>query len=1489
VTVGNAVDSYRLSPQQLALWKALRGAGAGWACAVDIEGALDTQRLRSALDSCVARHEILRTRLVSVAGMDQPAQQIDASSHFDLDLDPCTYRAERALADAVSRWSATPPRDVFAARLFHRSPESHVLALSLPALLADAASLGVLFADIAAAYGASAVAAPELQYADFAAWQWEMLSAPETESGRAFWGEHAVRAADAAATPFAGIAASGASGHVLGEEGVLDPAAVRAAQGLAEGRGWNLRDVLLAAWRVAAAHATGRWRDGGAVLLPGRGFEELTGVVGPVAQRVTLPARLEPSLPFERLVEQTSQDLDAMERHLQYRAAHESGAVRGGWTFAWHELDCERRAGAVVFRLEDFVGPVDVAPLRLDLRRCGEQVRARVCFERACVHDSAPQAAVRCLSSVLVQAAADPAATVESLVPKDDGNSVWASRGEEAALPQDDVVHMFEKQVAARPEATALVYEDRRWSYRELDEWAGAIQARLGAAVPESGARVAVLIERSDLYVAVLLAVMRNGAVCVALDPSMPGARVAAILEDAHCRALLTAGAWQGKVPDGIQLLRADEADESGTDVRARPSARPRGDAYLLHTSGSSGRPKGVLVTHAQLAAYVGALTHRLGVHDPLSYAMVSSFAADLGYTALFPALCTGGCLHVVSEQRVVDPVGMAEYMQRHAVDVMKITPSHLRALMRLGEPQRLLPEKWLILGGEPCRWETVQAVRSSGARCEIVNHYGPTETTIGVCTFLVPDADSGCWSATVPIGTALPNMRLAVLAPDGDPVAEWCAGELCVAGVQVSRGYADGRDPDGRFGDGPPADPVWSYRTGDQVRRLPGGVLEFVGRRDRQVKVHGFRIELDEIESVLAQHPGVPAAAVIRHGAGESDHPRLAAYVTWTGAQDPAAELRRFLGERLPEYMVPASITVLDALPRTASGKLDRARLPAPHEPPGSRYVAPRDDTERGLAAVWQDVLGVERVGVRDNFFELGGDSIHSIQIIAKAYRLGLRLSPNDIFECPTVEELARQAKAVGADRAAAEPATGEVALTPIQHWFFEQRLPDPGQYNLSVVLEAAESVDALLFRRAAQAAAAAHSALALRFRRDGADWVQCIEERSPRVHLEVHDDFPVNDVAAVDAAGRRLHESLDLEAGPLMALALLRARGGDADIVILVLHHLVGDAISLRILTEDIEHAYRELRQGRSVETVPVRADFASWSRLLGERARDPQLDAERSFWLDQACALPAEAHRQGPPLPDGAPERRTLELDAAVTRALLEDGPRRQRARVDELLLTAFVRAHGRWSSQPQLLVDMEAHGRDVFPDDLDVSGVVGWFTTRYPLLLGGTHADAAAALAETKSRMRSVPRGGIGYGLLRYLSPNADVRADLARLPRPPVSFNYLGRHADAAGGDALLRVSGMRAAGGSSARNPLNYELKVDGWVRSGRLTFDLRCAPDVHAAHDVDLLVRYFAAELRGVSHLAQEGAAPQPTVADFPYAGIGQGDLERLLKNMGR
>jgi len=1054
--------------------------------------------------------------------------------------------------------------------------------------------------------------------------------------------------------------------------------------------------------------------------------------------------------------------------------------------------------------------------------------------------------------------------------------SEWSGAG--AETPAEDLClhELFAARAAAAPESPAIVWDGGRLSYGEVAERAARLAERLAALGVGPERLVALVLPRGPELVIGLLAALQAGGAYLPIDEATPAERVEAILADARPVAVISAAGAAGTSTDGD----TDKVTDGNTKADAEQLA------YVIYTSGSTGRPNGVLVRHRSIVERILAAQAFCGIGPASRVLQVASPGFDASVLETWLALASGACLIVPPEEARSGPA-LAEVIRREQVSWMILTPAALAAV-----PDGNLPSlRSLAVGGESCPAEV--ANRWSTGRT-LLNLYGPTEATI----YATLHRCSGTYRREPPIGRPVDGVRAYVLDPYGGLAPEGVTGELCLAGSGLARGYLGRPELTAvRFAPDPFGGAAGArlYHTGDLARFRAGGALEFLGRADRQVKIRGIRIELGEIEAALAAQPAVREAVVLARPFRSAL--RLVAYVVLADGSDLDAidAIKTALRRRLPDAMVPAAWVVLPALPLTAQGKIDRRALPEPEMPTGAAaQIPPANAVEAALAQVVAGVLGLPRVGVHDNFFALGGDSILSIQVVTQARRLGIALTPTQLFQQQTVAQMATVAAVAGTlleARTEEEPGSGAVPLTPVQRWFFSEVADrEPGavhHFNLSLLLAAPERLDparlatslALLTRR--------HDALRLRFRRGPEGWEQWTEAPGAAPDLAVVDLSNLAPEAmrgALAAAAAQAQGSLDLANGPLQRAVVCDPGPEREGRLLWVMHHLLVDAVSWRVLVEDLTAAYA------SLDLPPRTTSFKRWAELLAAHAASPALAAELPFWrgLPWTETAPIPHDFDSPTAGTVASERAvTCELDEAETRALLDEVPRAYGTRIQEVLLTAVARAFAGWTASPVLLLDLEGHGREEISAPADLTRTVGWLTNVYPVVLdlrGGT--DPAGALKAVKEQVRRVPGGGLGYGLLRETA--------LTGLPKAEVSFNYLGQigqirpigpmeQPEAPAFSLAPEESGPQR----DRRLPRLHPLAIEGSIIGGRLSLACLYSAEVHRPATAERLLADLGTALRELIDHCRRPEAGGFTPSDFPAARLSQTQIDRLIDRL--
>ncbi|MBT2505639.1 amino acid adenylation domain-containing protein, partial [Streptomyces sp. ISL-98] len=1557
VVVRERPDPLPLSFGQQRMWflNGLEEAGAGAAynvpLALRMTGVLDAVALEAALGDVADRHETLRTLFPETGGV--PRQHI---------LDGPEGRPKLRLREvaedelpAVLAEAAETRFDLahdlpWNTRLLVLSGTESVLLLVAHHIAVDGWSMGVLARDLRTAYAARVHGGPPawsvlpVQYADYALWQHEMLGDPADPDSLisaqlGHWRDALADLPEELTLPVDRVRPAVPS-FQGGSVPVRVDAATHAALADAARQG---SATLFMAVQTALAMLLARLGAGTdlpmGTAVAGRGDSALEDLAGffvntlvlrtdasgdPTfaellarVRETDLAAYAHQDVPFERLVEDLN-PARSLARHPLFQVML---LLQNLPAPAWELPGLAVRAQEA-----------ESVPARFDLsvtlteHRDGQGAPDGIVGDLSYPTDLFDEPTARAVADrlvrVLEQVAADPDVRVGRLDVLDDAEQhtvVEEWNDTLRPIPDLTLAQLFQAQAACTPDAVAVTGDAVSWTYAELNERANRVAHWLiGRGVrPES--RVGVVMDRSAELIAVLLGVLKAGAAYVPLDAGHPGERLRSVAAEAGVSLVLADRAMDELDAILVAGILADASAQGDGWPSADPDVplSPAALAYVMYTSGSTGVPKGVAVTHRNVVSFIldrswdGDLAERV--------LLQANHAFDASTYEIWVPLVRGGALVVVPPGEV-DAAERGRLIASHGVTNVHATAG-LFGVLAEEAPQIFGGVREVSTGGDVVSASAIRALLEAHPGLTVRSTYGPTEATAFTTQIAYTAADAV--PDGVPIGYPMDNSRAYVLDEFLRPVAPGVIGELYVAGAGLARGYA-GRA--GLTSERFVACPLSGagermYRTGDLTRWSYEGELIFAGRADDQVKIRGFRIEPGEIEAVLAGHRSVGQVAVI----AREDQPgvkRLVAYVVPAEGEVVPAEgeadgeadrvmvgevdgeaLRGSVAAVLPDYMVPAAVVVLETLPVTANGKLDRAALPAP-EFGGLEGRAPATPVEAVLCGLFAEVMGLERVGADDSFFELGGDSIMSMLVVARARRAGVQITARQVFEHRSPAGLARVAGTVVAELAEPRTAsTGPVPLTPAMLELAGRAgsVALTGTLSQSMLIEVPAGLDLGRLIAAVRTLLDRHALL--RSRLEFAEGTGRLVIPEQGTGLTAEDCVVRADTDDVTTEAERAVRYLDPLAG-VMARVVWFDAGRDAPgRLLLVAHHLVVDVVSWRTLVPDLAAAYSAPDTGE----LPVGTSFQRWAAALAEQAVSAGRMAELPGWtrLLEGSGAPI-ADRALDPAVDtegGGMRRVELRLPVSVTSELLTRVPAAFHAGMDDVLLAGLVAAVEEWRAargrtvSGGLLVDVEGHGRVPLSEDMDLTHTVGWFTSSYPVRLDAADADhaqvraggpeAGRLLKLVKERVRAIPGDGLGYGMLRYLNPETGPAFE--GLPSAQIGFNYLGRFtpADDTTEGSWRPVGGLGLAGRPDPRMAASHELEAGGLVADlpdgPELTVSLVCPVGLFEEEALRELTSGWVAMLTGLAAHASEPESGGHTPSDFPLVVLGQDDVEEF------
>jgi amino acid adenylation domain-containing protein/non-ribosomal peptide synthase protein (TIGR01720 family) len=1498
------VYGFQASPLQESLWARRSGATGPFPftqAVARIEGNFDPAALERAVGRVVGRHEILRTRMAVVPGTSALSQIVEehggpAFSHLNWGLKSGDEQRQ-SLDELIKRErSLVDPERCGALRVVVASVGATAwLIASAPAVLADERSLKICLGEIAECYNSSSGPAGQPpQYADLAAYYNDILNSEAGAAGLQYWREQvptqeAVRLSAKRA---------GAAEWQAPVESPLFKFPAFKLSALADACNATEEDVLLACWQILIVRLAGA-RD---LVLSwvgdGRGAEEQR-AVGLFSLDLPFRTTLSPGCSVASLARMNRQKRSELSqwqatfRDFPEFSIRDSDRMFPPLSFHYSRDGDTLRLGQAGLKIEGVISCASRFELQLSIRHGIETIEFAFRYAPDLFTGREIDRLGSRLQVLLSDACAQPEAPMERLrilPPAEEQTTVYEWNRFRRPYEAATVLECFERQAARNPDSIAVVAGEVAISYGQLNRLASEFARSLRLSGVQIESRVGVCMRRSPRLIVAMLSCWKAGAAFVPLDPALPSERLSYMLRDSGASVIISDESAVDLLKTiSLPQLRIDVESRTADEVVTIGSERPPSRsnlAYLIYTSGSTGIPKAVAIEHRQLNNYVAAVGEELALAPGMNFAALSSVAADLGNTTLFPALCRAGCLYILGEDEARDSLAVADAVSRYGIDVVKITPTHFNALCDNGVPP--IPSTRLVLGGEVLPLERARAWAAARPGCQVWNHYGPTECAVGAVMFRVRKNTLPGEVGNTPLGKPLANAQVYVVDPEGRPAPIGVEGELLIGGAGVGRGYWNRPSLTAeRFTPDPfsPEPGARLYRSGDRACWREDGTLEFRGRQDGQIKFHGYRIELGEIEVALSSIEGVRQAAVtLQEGEGDG---RLVGYVVSDASYklDPAI-LRAALKARLPEYMIPAGIVPIERLPLLPNGKLDRKRLPKWELEESQKETAPpATPIEEIISGVWGEVLRRNQVGVNENFFELGGHSLLATQVVSRVRKvLGIEIALSKLFENPTVRALAAEIELEQLGGAAVnepllEPGKrgGGLPLSFAQRrlWFLDQLEPDSPLYNMPHALRLEGDLD----RRALEASLGEivrrHQVLRTRFESAEDGGVEQYVNDAAPLRLGVVDltamPHDKRERIAGMIARQEARRPFRLHEGKLLGSWLARLDERD-HALFLNIHHIAADGWSLGVLVREMGALYESFWKGEgaggaALPDLPIQyTDFAAWQRrwLSGQT-----LERQLEYWRNQLEGAAVLEMPTDHPRP-AALERKGRTLSVHFSPELsrnVDELSRKEGATMFMALLATWQIVLGRYAGQQDVVVGTDVANRN----RLETEGLIGFFINQLVLR---TELSSEESFRDMLNRVKrttldAYARQDVPFELL--VDELAPAR-DLNRMPLFQSKFVFQNYNEN----DLRLPGLNVRAFGipSESSRFDLTLLMRKDS---EGCLTGSLQYATELFEEETIRRLVGAWQTALTRVT------ARPEVRVGEIEL--IEQDERDFLLR----
>ncbi|WP_366592772.1 plipastatin non-ribosomal peptide synthetase PpsC [Bacillus subtilis] len=1472
------------------------GTGYNMPAVLELEGKLNPERMDRAFKELIKRHESLRTAFEQDAGGD-PVQRIHDEVSFTLQTTVLGDQTEQESAAAFIKPFDLSQAPLFRAQIVKVSDERHLLLVDMHHIISDGVSVNILIREFGELYNNRKLPPLRIQYKDYAVWQEGFKTGDAYKTQGAYWlkqleGELPVLdlPADHVRPPVRSFAGDKVS-FTLDQEVASD------LHKLARENGSTLYMVLLAAYTAFLSRLSGQEDIIVGSPIAGRPHKDLEPILGMFVNTLALLTRPEGGKPFVQYLQEVRETaLEAFE-HQDYPFEELVDKLELTRDMSRNPLF------DVMFVLQN----MDQESLELDelcLKPAAnnghqtskfdltlyaqEQPHGLLTFQMEFSTDLYKKKTIekwlQYFINMLLSIIKDNKAalgTINILNEDETHYLIHELNRTKIDYPRNETIsRLFEMQAEQTPNAVAIVSDTQVFTYEDLNSWANQIASVLQIKGVGPDSVVALLTGRTPELIAGMLGILKAGGAYLPIASDLPVERIAYMLSDSGAALLLQSEKTEKQRLDiECEQIIIEDIQKQGETKNVDSSAGPHSLAYIIYTSGSTGKPKGVMIEQRSVIRLVKNSNYiTFTPEDRLL--MTSSIGFDVGSFEIFGPLLNGAALHLSDQQTFLDSHQLKRYIEHQGITTIWLTSSLFNHLTEQNE-QTFSQLKHLIIGGEALSPSHVNRIRNVCPEVSIWNGYGPTEnTTFSTCLHI-----QKTYELSIPIGRPVGNSTAYILNQWGVLQPVGAVGELCVGGDGVARGYLGRPDlTKEKFVPHPFAPGDRLYRTGDLARWLPDGTIEYVGRIDDQVKVRGYRVELGEIESALRQIDGVKEAAVLARTA-QTGSKELFGYIS-VKAGTNAEQVRSLLARSLPNYMIPAYIIEMETLPLTSNGKLNRKALPEPNFTSKQTYAPPRNDLEDQLVLIWQEVLGIQRIGIEDSFFELGGDSIKALQVSARLGRYGLSLQVSDLFRHPKIKDLSPLIRK--SERIIEQgPIQGDVPWTPVQQWFFSQDIEERHHFNQSVMLFHSGRLSENALRPALKKLAEHHDALRMVYRNDDRRWIQINQgiKESQLYSLRISDLSQSESgwETKIKQEVADLQQSINLQEGPLLHAALFKTLTGDY--LFLAIHHLVVDGVSWRILLEDLSAGYQQAAAGQTIQLPPKTDSYQEYARRIQEYAQTSKLIREEAYWRSieeqQAAELPYEIpHHLN--IDSSKRDSLSFSLTEADTAVLLQNVNYAYGTDTQDILLTAASLAICEWTGGSKLRIAMEGHGREHILPELDISRTVGWFTSMYPAFISfENHRDELGTSVKTvKDTLGRIPNKGVGYGMLKYLTHPENKSITFSKTPE--ISFNYLGQFNDIERQDTF-RPSSLGSGKDITHTWKREQIIEMSAMAADKKLHFNLSYPPARFHRNTMEQLINRIEHFLLDImKHCAGQQKA-EKTLSDFSSQSLTAEDLDSI------
>ena len=1473
---------------------------------LELEGKIDKARIIDAVNKLIQKHEVLRTSF-HIKG-EEIVQKIEKNTRIELEYIEKLGSSKEEIEEIIISW--IKPFDLEKAPLIRGGiikleEEKHILILDMHHIISDGTTMGILAEDFVKAYSGEKLKANKVQYKEYANWENQQKIQGNLEKQREYWKKEYEGEIPVLELPTDGI--RGGEGLKEGKEIAfeIEETIIKELRNRMTKLGGTLYMGLMAGFSILLSKYSGQEDIIVGMPIAGRRHSQMEKVAGIFINTLTIRSNPSGYKKTDIYLKEIKDKLLKAYENQEYpyeELVEEIGVKRDvNRNPLFDVMLVLQNTEMKDMRLED----IRIKPSGIDNRRTkfdislftaeiGEKLECSVRYRTKLFKEETIRRMIKHFKKILkemVYQEDESIKEIEMILTEEKRQIIEEFNATKTDYQRNKTVkELFEDQVKITPDNIAVVYKNNKLTYRQLNDRANSLARILREKEVTSESIVGIMVKPSLEMMVGILGILKAGGAYLPIDPEYPIERVKYMLKDSGTNIIVSKRQLidENIAKEQIYLDDKNIYEENTTNLESL--SRPDDLSYVIYTSGTTGKSKGVLIKNSSLVNYVDWFKNKASLSCKDKSVLISSFCFDLGYTSVYPPLLTGAGLHILDKESYLVPEKLIYYIKTNGITYMKLTPSQFTTIVNDKDFTKEIDKtlRLIVLGGEAINVNDLEKLKNVTKDIKVLNHYGPTETTIGAIVKDVDFSRLDAYKQRPTIGKPINNAQIWIidnndkLAPVGVP------GEICISGEGLSKGYLNRIDlTKQKFIHSPFAQDQIMYKTGDKGRWLPNGEIEFLGRLDNQVKIRGYRVELGEVKNTLLRKEGIEETIVI---AKEDQYGNryLCAYIV-ADEKITVSQIREYLSDELPQYMLPAYYIKIQKMPLTPNGKIDKKALPKIEDSADSEgeYEEARNEKEEKLVKVWEEVLTRKKIGINENFFEIGGDSIKALQIAARLQKYNLKLEIQKLFKYPTIKQLSYYIKDNKKIVKQGE-INGEIELTAIQKRFFEENLIDKHHFNQSVMLYKKEGFNEDITREAFKEIIKHHDALRMVYKEGKRGVVQInkgIEESD--IDIKVCEINEKEYEERIESKIIQMQGSISLGYGPLMKVAMFKTIKGDY--LLIIIHHLVVDGVSWRIILEDFSRVYNLLKKRKVVELPLKTTSFKEWSKEIIEYSISKDLLKEKNYWRkieeEKIDILPRDNEIEESKIRDS--ESITINLSKEETTNLLEKVNRAYNTEINDILLSALGLAMKEWTDRDKALIELEGHGREEIIKEIDVTRTVGWFTTKYPVILEAKeNNDIGNLIKETKEMLRKISNKGIGYGILKYITSKENIK-DINFYLKPEISFNYLGQ-LDTEVSNELFELATISTGNERSIRGSRPYTLEISGFISKEELNISVGYNKTEYEEDSINKLLKKYKKSLERITTHCINKKETEMTPSDFSSSNIDSNTIASVYSKYG-